>query len=92
MNTGPFRHGKLESLNGSIECGLFWFVHQQMNMLGHDDVSDDDEFVALPDAFESRFEEVACLCGTEIRLAAETTESDEVEVSGVMETVEALGH
>ena len=61
-------------------------------MLGHEYISDDDEEIALSDAFEGGFEEMACVCLTEVRLAAGTTEGDEVEVSGVVETDETLGH
>jgi hypothetical protein len=46
----------------------------------------------LANAFESGFEEVSCGCGLEIWQAVIAAEGEEVEISGVVETTETLGH
>jgi hypothetical protein len=57
-----------------------------MHVLGHNDVSDYDEVVALASTLEGRFEEFFADNGTEMGLAVVAAEGDEVEVSGLVET------
>jgi hypothetical protein len=63
-----------------------------VHVLGHDDVSDDNELVTLAHTFECGFEQVSCGCGSEIWQAVVAAEGEEVEISGLVETTETLGH
>lgn len=52
-------HGKFERFDGLIQCVLVWLTNEQMHMLGHDNVTGDNELVAQTDTFEGVLEEVA---------------------------------
>jgi hypothetical protein len=53
------RNGELKRLNRSVEGAGFWLVDEQVNVLGHDDVCEYEEFIPLPDSFKCGLEEVA---------------------------------
>jgi len=54
----PQRDGELDCLDDLVEAGLPRLVHQQVDVLRHDHVSADDEFVLVPDSLQRVFEEV----------------------------------
>jgi len=64
--------------------GCARFAYQQMHMFGHDDISSDDEAVAMPHLFQFLLEYAVAGSRFEQRLSAITTEGDEVEVAGVV--------
>src|SRR5690242_6197138 len=63
-----------------------------MNVLGHHDVACDHEPTPRACTFERILKEVACFRGGQIRSAVETTEGDEMEVSGVVVSDESSWH
>jgi hypothetical protein len=63
-----------------------------MNMLGHDDVSGNEESVIHSRAFESKFEDTACRWSSEQRLTVVTTEGDEMKVVRLLVAVQSPGH
>jgi hypothetical protein len=61
-------------------------------MLGHDDVSEDDQFVLLAHLLERAQEEVAPPGVAQIGPAAVTTEGDKMEVTGAVVSLEVARH
>ena len=61
-------------------------------MLGHDDVAEDIEVVALAGLFEGVEKGVFGVWGVEVRFTAVAAEGDEVVVAFVMVTLEAQRH
>jgi hypothetical protein len=60
-----------------------------MDVLGHDDVSEDFEVVAFAGEFEGVEKDVFLSCGGKVGFAAVTTEGDEVVVAFSLESFEA---
>lgn len=79
----------MESLG---ERRVRWFADEQVDVLGHDDVAEDFEVVALAGEFEGVEEDVFCVWGVEIRFTAVTTEGDEVIVTFLLVSYEAQRH
>jgi hypothetical protein len=63
-----------------------------VDVLGHDDVAEDVELIFLAGGFESVFKDAGRTWGGEVRIAAVTTEGDEVEVVGLLAAFQARGH
>ena len=59
---------------------LFWFGEEQVNVLGHKDVAEDEELTALAKSFRNFFEDGAGAV-VEIGEPAIITEGDEVVAS-----------
>jgi hypothetical protein len=63
-----------------------------MKVLGHDDVTDNDELIVLADLFEDSQKQIATPLCAKQGLATITTASDEMQVSGAVIASEAPGH
>jgi hypothetical protein len=63
-----------------------------VDVLGHEDVTEEIELVALPDFFEGFFEDDSGSIVVQIRETPVTTEGDEVVVSFGLVTLESTRH
>jgi hypothetical protein len=82
----------LEHLQRYRERCAFWFADQQVNVFRHDHVSGDEESVPSARAFESVFEDFACMGVRQQRVTMMTAEGYEVEASCLLETPESPRH
>jgi len=71
---------------------LFGFAHEQVDVVGHDDVAVEEEVVAWAEGFECFFEDCAGVFVVEIRVLVVAGEGDEVVVAGGLVSLEAAGH
>jgi hypothetical protein len=78
LRQDPPGKAEFESLHHGRRILLLRLADQQMNMLGHDHVADDDERIALAHLFQHRQKKVAAARSAEHRLPAITTASDEM--------------
>ena len=67
-------------------------THQQMDVLGHDDVAIDAHFEALPGEFERLEKRVFHVHLREKGTAVETTECQAVRLSRVVQPLKSIGH
>src|SRR5579864_4358364 len=72
----------LQSLHDDRRVGAFGFTDKQMDVLRHDDVSDQDELVAAADLLEHTQKEVAVARTAQQWLTLVAAGSDEVEIAG----------
>jgi len=76
------RKAEFERLHHDGRILLLRFADQQMNMLGHDDIAHDDQFVTLAHLLQHLEKEVAAACRAQQRLSAVATACDEMKVTG----------
>jgi hypothetical protein len=81
-----------ENAEGGGYASCLWFRHEEVDVLGHEDVAEDREVVAGSEGFEHVLNDLFGFWGVEVGEAVVTTEGDEVEVAFVLETLEAYGH
>ena len=82
-------------LDGLDRCGQYAslrLAHQQVNVLGHDYVSIDEEPVLHSRLFEGLLEHLRRSGPSEKRLSPVTTERNEMKTAGVLEALEAPRH
>ena len=80
---------------GFDRCGQsasFGFAHQQVNVFGHDDITEDKEAVLHSRLFECLLEHLCRAVFHQKRLTAVATEGDEVKGADVLISLEAPGH
>ncbi len=77
----------LDDLHHNGGIGHLGLGYQEMEMLGHGDVTEDDETVLSARLFQQPKEEIAALGGAEFGLAAVAATGDEVDVVIAIETV-----
>ena len=82
----------LQRLEGDGQVALTWLAHQQVHMLGHDDVSEDDQLILLAHLLQRAQEEVAPPGVAQKGPAAVTTEGDEMEVTGAVVSLQVARH
>ena len=63
-----------------------------MKVLGHDDIADHHELIALPHAFEHRQEQIAPPRRSQPCLPAVTTTGNEMQISGAIVTLKTKRH
>jgi hypothetical protein len=63
-----------------------------MDVLGHDDVSEDAQFVSTPDSFQRGYKCILRLGRVEERASLITGEGNEVRTLRLVETLESPGH
>jgi hypothetical protein len=80
------RKAQFERLHHRRWILFFWFTDEQVNVLGHDHVSHNDEPIALAHLFEHGEKQVATFLCVKQRTALITTAGDEVQVSGSIKT------
>ena len=68
------------------------FGEEEVDVLGHKDVGVEVEAVGLADLFEDLFDDVLGIVSGEEREAVMAAEGDEVEIAGLLVTLQALGH
>jgi len=71
----------LEGAKDVGEFGLFGFVQEKVDVLGHEDVAVDLEAVALPELFEGLEEDCSCVIVVQVGMPVVATEGDEVVVA-----------
>lgn len=54
----PARDALLERLDRVGECGTLRLAQQQVNVLGHDHIGEDAQFVSTPDSFKGGHDDV----------------------------------
>jgi hypothetical protein len=69
-------------LNGRRQALSLRFADQQVDVLGHDHISNDHQTVSPPNLFKHLQEQIPPSTESEESLAFMTTESDEVQISG----------
>jgi hypothetical protein len=82
----------LEHLYDDRECTALGFGDQQVDVLGHDDVSGDAKRVPLSHALKRLLEDVARLRCAEEWFAPVATERNEVQTSRLLKPLETPGH
>src|SRR5947209_2064929 len=75
------RDGNLERLERFGESGDPRLAQEKVDVLGHNDVSGDEEAVAEADGFERLLKQGACFGGAKVRSSVIAGERNEVEVS-----------
>ena len=85
------RHGEFERLHRAGQGVTARLAHQQVHMLGHDDITRDNEVIAA-DALQCRLEKLTACCGIEVRKPPITTESEETEVTLLLVSNESVRH
>ena len=78
LRQDPPRKAEFESPHHGRRILLLRFAYQQMNMLGHDHVADDDGLIALAHLLQHSQKKVTAARSSEQWLAAITTASDEM--------------
>ena len=63
-----------------------------MHVLGHDHIAANEQLVLLADALERLLEDATASRIAELRLPAITTEGDEVQIAGLLESFESPRH
>jgi hypothetical protein len=82
-------------LEDSYGCGQrveLRFGEEQVDVLGHDDVAEEEELVSLADSFEGFFEDDAGVVVVEIREPVVTTEVDGVVVALGLVSLQTARH
>jgi hypothetical protein len=76
-----FRGLLFQSLQDYGQSGDEWFIGQEVNVLRHQNISHNDEAVALAYTFQFMFEGAVCVGGVEEWESSVTTEGYEVELA-----------
>jgi hypothetical protein len=79
----------LEDLEEGGEGGVGGFVGEEMDVFGHEDVTVEEELVALPESFQCLLEDDAGLVVVQVWGSVVTTEGDEVVVALGLVTLRA---
>jgi hypothetical protein len=79
----------LEHLDHNPGIGSLGLAKQQMNMLRHNHITDDDEAIALPHLFKNTKKEIAPRRSLKKRESAITTKGDEVQKSLSVAVIES---
>ena len=88
----PSRDALLERLDRVGEGAALRLAEQQMNVLGHDDVSEDAHFVSTPDTFQRGRKCLLRFGRVEERASLITGEGNEVRTLRLVETLESPSH
>ncbi len=87
-----YRNSGFQHLHGIRESTNAWFADKQVNVLRHHDVPKHNHLEPAPDLFEGQEK-----CGLHLQIAKErltmiATESQEVRLTGVMQSIESVWH
>jgi hypothetical protein len=88
----PARYSLLQRLHGLSQVAMLRFVHQQVNVLGHNRVSVNAESVVLSNAFQRRDEYRASLRTQEMWTPVITTKGQEVNLPRFVKASQPPGH
>ncbi len=86
------RHKLFQHLERGREVTLIGFADEQVNVFGHDDVSEDLKLIPAAATFEFVLEDLFCVCGVEESQTPVATERQEVIATIVLVTLESGGH
>src|SRR5216684_2014166 len=86
------RKAKFERLHYCRRSLYLRFADQEVNVLGHDHVTDDHELIARAHLLQHSEQQVATVRRAEQRLLPITTTSDEMQVSSGVEAFQFPGH
>jgi hypothetical protein len=82
----------LEDLQNYRRVGALGFSDEQVDVFGHDDVSNHHEVVTAANLFEGLEEQISSGLCVEERTSLVTAESDEMQISGAVVSSETVGH
>ena len=88
----PSRDALLERLDRIGEGAALRLAEQQMNVLGHDDVPEDTQFVSTPDSFQRGHKYLLRFGRVEERAPLIAGEGNEVRTLRLVETLESPSH
>jgi hypothetical protein len=80
------RSALLQHLKRGRERGDSRFSDEQVDVFGHEDIAGDYELTLLPNSFELVLEDGVCAGSREERETVITTECDEVETAGILDS------
>jgi hypothetical protein len=81
-----FGRSLLQHLKSGCKRRDLRFSDEQVDMLGHQYVSGDHELILLPDSFQFVLEDGVCVGSRQERKSVITTEGDEVETAGFLDS------
>ncbi len=84
---GPARDALLQHLHDETQCADVRLTDKEMNVLRHDNVTEQREIVAVANLLEDFQEDVAASFGSKKRESAIATAGDEVQVAGIVVTL-----
>ncbi len=84
--------GDLQGLEGFCEGNAGRFAHEQVNVLGHDDVTEEFKLIMSAGTFERVEEDVSGVLGVEVGFAIVATEGDEMVVALLLISLEPERH
>ena len=86
------RESLFQSLHHERRIAALRFAEQEMHVLRHDYVGDDDKTIAPAHPLQHFKKQVAILPGAEQRTALVTAGGDEMEVAGAVVTMQSCRH
>ena len=84
--------GDLQGLEGFCEGIAGRFAHEQVNVLGHDDVTEEFKLIMSAGTFERVEEDVSGVLGVEVGFAVVATEGNEMVVALLLISLEPERH
>lgn len=84
--------GQLQGLESFGKNGIPWLAEQQVDMLGHDNISGHPKVVSHTHCLKRSFEEVPRFRSAQVRLAAMATEGHKMKLAGMLISNQTLGH
>ena len=85
-------HALLQRLDGDGERFALWFAHQQVHMIGHNNVSIDAKQKSAAHTLDRSFKNRPCRDFGKVRPAMPAGEGDEMRLSGIVEALEPGWH
>ena len=81
-----------QDADGCREWTAFWFGEEKVDVLGHEDVAEDEEVVSLTDPFKSGEEGAAGVIIVEVGKPVVTTEGEEVMLASGLVSLQTARH
>jgi superfamily I DNA and RNA helicase len=81
-----------QSVHHDRRIAALRFAEEQMHVLGHDHITDNDKTIATADLLQHLEKEIAILPATQQRASLITTGGDKVQLSGAVVTMESVSH
>src|SRR5882762_585977 len=88
----PPRHALLQDLQYRRGCSRDRLTDEQMNMLGHDDISGQSKAVAVAHLTQNLDKGVSCAHGAQQRQAPVATEGNKMQVTLAVAACQSFGH
>jgi len=84
--------GSFQRLNRSIQSRPSGLGNQNVHMLRHDHIAQNEEDIPPANVFEREFEQIANRCSPQIAMPAIATECNEMKIPCVLEPFKFAGH